>query len=286
MKVLVLGGSGSIGSAILSALLARGHEVIALARSEASAGRVAGLGASPLAGDIRAPEPWSGVLTEVDAVVHAAATFVPDMGRVDRRLIEALLDRLGTRERQARLLYTGGCWLYGQTGDLVADESAPFDPPADFAWMVENARRVLGAGQVQAIVIHPAMVYDREGGVFARFIDEAKRGGPVRVVGSEAVRWPLVQRDDLAQLYVLALERGIAGASYNGAAVEGLAVGRIARAMARRYGVPEDPEVIPVAQIVAELGSSAEGTALDQQMSGAKARAELGWSPQHLDPLA
>ena len=88
MKVLVLGGSGSIGSAILAALLASGHEVIALARSETSAARVGRAGATPLAGDIRVPQPWSGVLAEVDAVVHAAATFEPDMGAVDRSLID------------------------------------------------------------------------------------------------------------------------------------------------------------------------------------------------------
>ncbi len=285
MKVLVLGGTGSIGSAILPVLLARGHEVIALGRSKNSQARLARAGATPLPGDIRAPEAWSGVLGGVDAVIHAAATFDADMAAVDRHLIDVLLGRLTSRPRRARFLYTGGCWLYGRTGDLVADEETPFNPPSDFAWMVENLRRVLGASHLHANVIHPAMVYDHDGGVFDRFVAEARRGGPVRVAAGEEVRWPLVHREDLAGLYVLALERGRPGAAYNGAAIEGLKVGRIARAIARRYGAPEALEVIPVARIADELGGLALGCALDQQMSGTKARDQLGWSPEHLDPL-
>ena len=219
-------------------------------------------------------------------MVHVAATFDAEMAGVDRVLMDCLLDRLAARPQPASLLYTGGCWLYGATGDRVADEAAPFDPPADFAWMVDHLERVLRADGLRGMVIHPAMVYEREGGVFTDFIARARNGGPLRVVDSESVRWPLVQRDDLAALYALALERGTAGASYNGAAVEGLAVGRIARAIARRYGIAEDPDVISVDAFVAEHGSWASGYAIDQQMSGAKARAELGWSPRHLDPLA
>jgi nucleoside-diphosphate-sugar epimerase len=93
-----------------------------------------------------------------------------------------------------------------------------------------------------------------------------------------------VHSEDLAQLYVLALERAPARSSYIGAAVEGIAVGRIARAFAKRFGTPRQaPQIVSTDAIAAELGEWARGYPLDQQLSGARARRELGWEPKHLD---
>ena len=72
MRILVLGGTGSIGSAVVQELIARGHEVLGLARSEASATKLAGCGATPLPGDIASPQAWTGRLPQLDAVIHAA----------------------------------------------------------------------------------------------------------------------------------------------------------------------------------------------------------------------
>jgi len=164
-------------------------------------------------------------------------------------------------------------------------EATPFRPLPAFAWMVPQLARVLASKQTDGIIIHPAMVYAGEGGVFSRFARAAAEGRDVPVVGSEAVRWPLVHSEDLAALYALALERSTPGASYIGAAVEGFPVGRIARAFARRFGARhEPPEIVSVDAIAAELGEWARGYALDQRLSGDKARRELGWTPRHLDP--
>jgi len=106
-------------------------------------------------------------------------------------------------------------------------------------------------------------------------------------VASERVRWPLVHSEDLAVLYALALESAPARSSYIGAAIDGLAVGRIARAFADRFGTRlTEPRIISPDAIAAELGEWARGYALDQRLSGARARWELGWSPGHLDPEA
>jgi nucleoside-diphosphate-sugar epimerase len=134
-------------------------------------------------------------------------------------------------------------------------------------------------------VIHPAMVFEPCGGVFRRFARDARERNAIRVVEGEAVRWPLVHSDDLANLYALALEHAPSRSSYIGAAIEGLAVGRIARALAKRFGTRHrEPHLISAEAIAAELGVWAKGFALDQQLSGAKARRELGWTPKHLDP--
>jgi nucleoside-diphosphate-sugar epimerase len=237
-------------------------------------------------GDITALQAWLDALRSVDAVVHAAATFEADMGAVDRALLDALLPGLAAASPGAALLYTGGCWLYGATGDRIADETSPLDPLAEFAWMVEGLNRVLSAPKLRGMVLHPAMVYEAGGGVLSRFVADARERGRVRVVGDEGIRWPLVHRDDLAALYVLMLERGRAGDLYNGTALAGVPVGRIARAIARRWGVEEAPLLQSVEAFAAERGSWARGYALDQQMSGDKARRVLGWRPVHADLLA
>ncbi len=284
MRILVLGGTGSIGGPVVRELVRRRHEVVALARSETSARRMAELGATAMAGDIRTPGAWVSGLAGINAVVHAAVDFADDMGPVENHLLDALLPALAGLPRRPRFVYTGGCWLYGATGDAVATEETPFDPLPAFAWMIPNLRRVLSSGEVHGIVIHPAMVYEGDGGVFARFAADASERNAVRVVGSEAIRWSLVHREDLAALYALAVERGHPGTSYNGVAVDGFPVGKIARAFARRYGTRSAiPEIVAVEEIVAERGEWVRGYALDQQLSGARARRELGWTPSHLD---
>ena len=236
MRILVLGGTGSIGSAVVRELISRGHEVHGLARSQASALRLAGFGATPLPGDIASPETWTGRLPQLDAAVHAACDFDSDMGAVDRRLLDHLLPALGAQAKGPRFIYTGGCWLFGATDEAIATEEMVLDPLPAFAWMVPQLARVLAAPEVDGIVIHPAMVYTADGGVFDRFAREAVERDAVRVVGSESVRWPLVHSDDLATLYALALERAAARSTWIGATNDGVPVGRIARAFARRFG--------------------------------------------------
>jgi nucleoside-diphosphate-sugar epimerase len=285
LRILVLGGTGSIGAAVVRELVSRGHEVHSLARSQASAAKLAGLGTMPLAGDIAAPEAWTGRLPQLDAVIHAACDFGTDMGAVDRRLLGGLLPALAAQANKPRFIYTGGCWLFGATGDAVATEETALDPLPAFAWMVPQLERVLAAPEVDGVVIHPAMVYAADGGVFDRFAREAATRRSVRVVGSETVRWPLVHSDDLAVLYALALERAPARSTWIGAANDGVAVGRIARAFARRYGtVDQKPEIMSADAAAAEWGEWARGRALDQRLSSTKAQRELGWRPTHLDP--
>ena len=287
VRVLVLGGTGSIGSALVRELIARGHRVCGLARSDVAAAKLRELGATAIAGDIAAPEQWTAGLPPLDAVVHAACDFSTDMAGIDRRLLDLLLAALAAQPKKPRFIYTGGCWLFGATGDNIATEATPFRPLPAFAWMVPQLRRILTATEIDGIVIHPALVYGGNGGVFLRFARDAAEGEAIRVVANEEVRWPLVHSEDLATLYALALERAPAGSSYIGAANEGLAVGRVARAFARRFGTRHpEPRIVSIDAIAAELGEWARGYALDQQLSGEKAQRDLGWKPRHTDPIA
>jgi nucleoside-diphosphate-sugar epimerase len=286
VRVFVLGGTGSIGSPIVRELVNRGHDVWALARSDSSAAKLARAGALPVHGNIGSLERWVSGLPPVDAVIHAAGDFAPAMAEIDRLLLDRLLPALAAQPRKPRFIYTGGCWLFGASGDEVATEQTPFRPLPAFAWVVPQLRRILEAREVDGIVIHPAMVFERGGGVFSRFAREAVEADAIRIVGNEAVRWPLVHSEDLANLYILAIERAPAGSSYIGSAVEGLAVGRIARAFAKRFGTRHlEPQIVSADAIATELGEWARGYALDQQLSGARARRDLGWRPMYLDPL-
>lgn len=160
MRILMLGGTGSIGAPVVRELVTRGHDVIALARSSAAAHKVAGLGARPLCGDMCTPEKWLQALPAVDAVIHAAADFSSTAAASDRLLLQALLPHLAAQPRKARFLYTGGCWLYGATGDYVATEATALAPLAVHAWALAHLQQLFDARGIEPIIIHPAMVYE------------------------------------------------------------------------------------------------------------------------------
>lgn len=286
MRVLILGATGTIGEEVTAELAGRGHELLALARTDEAERKLLAVGAAVFRGDLRNPRDWAHRIRDVDAVVHVAATFTEDMGEVDRQLVEALLQEAETARQKIRFLYTGGCWLYGVTGDRVADEATPFDPILSFAWMVDNARRVLEAPKLDSMIIHPAMVYDRDGGALRRLIASATEKGRVEIWGSADTRWPVVHRRDLAIAYRLVLEGGSPLRSYCVAAEQGVRVGAIAEALTRRFGLTEPPLVRPTEDVVAEQGDWAVGPTLDQQMTGARISRELGWTPAHRDILA
>lgn len=283
MKILVLGGTGSIGSAVVHELLSRHHDVIAIGRSQKALKQLAQLGATPVAGDIKNPGQWVDICGEIDGVVHAAASWGAQMGEIDFHLVDSVLNRLILEDEPKAFIYTGGCWLYGETEATVATEESEFNPLASFAWSVPIIKQVLSANQMRGMVIHPAMVYERNGGVFEHIFDDAKNLGIVRVVRSESVRWPLVHRLDLAKVYALMLEKGEKGDVYNVATNHGVTIGEITRTIAARLGIQSTPVVLDTSNAIVEMGSWAEGYAIDQQMSGDKARISLGWQPEYED---
>ena len=279
MRVLLLGGTGSIGGAVLDELIAAGHSVLALARRSQAASHVTGQGAEALEGDIRHPRQWVRSLHDVDAMVHAAATFSDDMGEVDRHLIETLIQEGRNLPRPLRFIYTGGVWLYGETGARIAHETCPLKPIPAYRWLLENYELLSQANCFAANIIHPAMVYQRSGGAIGRFIAEAKEVGHIEIWGTPETRWPLVHRRDLASAYRLVLDQAPAGEAYNVAAQQGVNVTEIAQAIAKRFGSDVSISHLSRDRAIEAHGSGAEGPTLDQQMSSDKIRRSLGWHP-------
>lgn len=288
MRILLTGGTGFIGSAVARELSGAGYEVLALARSESSEKDLADNGCRPIAGRLETAADWLPPVTEVDAVIHTAATFGPDMADAEEAFLTALTDWSAqwARHRGAALplVYTGGCWLYGAVGDRMAVEGTAFDPLPAFGYTVAIRDRLLANASLSTRVVHPAMVWDSGAGVIGGFFEAAWEGRAPQVVGSPGTRWPMVHRADLARLYRLVLEQGTGGADYHGVAETGVPVGEIAMAVTTRCQAPA-PIVQDVGLAVAELGDWAAGYALDQTMDAPHTRQALAWRPDFTDVI-
>ncbi|AHD00422.1 NAD-dependent epimerase/dehydratase family protein [Leisingera methylohalidivorans] len=281
MKILILGGTGSIGTAVTQDLVRHGHEVTGLSRSDASDRKLAALGARPLRGDLRHPGSWAREISRVDGLIQLAATFGTDMAEADTTAMAAILRQAAMRPAPLRLIYTGGCWLYGATGNRIADEASPMRPLKPFAWMQTNARAALAAPALSTAVIHPAMVYHPEGGAFSRYLEAARQKIPFEIWGSVATRWPLVERADLARAYRLLMEHPRLKGHFNASAETGVPVAEITREIARRHGHDASYVVRSLKHVLIKYGDWAAGPTLDQQMDSGKLRRMAGWQPQH-----
>lgn len=280
MKVFLTGATGYIGSAVAERLLAAGHEVVGLARSEEAARKLEAAGARPALGDLNDSDVISRAAREADGVIHAAATGDAGAPEADAQAVAAILDALeGTNKP---FIYTSGTWVLGDTNDRVADEETPLNPTPLVAWRPANEQLVLdGSGRgVRSIILRPGMVYGRGGGSVGEMVESGKRKGTVRFVGTGENRWPLIHVDDLADLYLKALENAPAGTLLLVASGPSMRVREIAEAASRAAGAEGRVESWPIEQARERLGFYADALVLDQQASGAKAEQLLGWTPR------
>ena len=281
MKVFVTGGTGSIGLPVVQNLLSHGYEVLALARSERSVRLLKKAGAVVIDGDLRRPKDWLAQIGEIDVIVHLGLEFSPEDGEIDKGFLSALIEsRSG--QKPLRFIMTGGCWIYGNTGDHKAQEGEGFDESEAWDWWAQSLELANSALELETIVIHPAMVWSKDGNCFG-MLDDIRSGGPVRVHENADHRWTLVNDEDLSDLYRLVLEQGQPGEEYNAAGEEGVCLGDLARELCKNHNHHSWLDVVAIADTVREQGEWAEGFGLDQQMSSEKARRELGWKPKSCD---
>jgi nucleoside-diphosphate-sugar epimerase len=146
--------------------------------------------------------------------------------------------------------------------------------------VLEGAKR-----GIRSVVIRPAIVYGRGGGIPAGFIESARKEGAARYVGTGKNRWPLVHVDDLADLYLLALEKAQPGTLLLGVTGPSRPVSEIAAAASRGAGAGGRTVATPLEEARKKMGAYADALALDQQASGQRARDLLGWNPRRPDAL-
>ena len=283
MRVFLLGASGSIGQGLVHEMLARGYEVTALSRSDTSDSLLTKWGVTPCKGDLRDPFSWAKKAVGCAAIVHAAAVPFDDMPAVDRDVTNALIAAAKKTTHRPRLIYTGSCWLYGETGDQLAHEGPPFDPHPSFEWMITSAEKLLACRALSTAILTPGMVYHRDGGVFRRFLAPAQAGRPIEIWKSGEVRWPLIHRDDLSNAYCNLIERPHLSGHFNAATETGVRVAEIADVIASALGSSADHRVLSVDQVIERYGAWASGCTIDQQMGSERLRQEAGWAPKALD---
>jgi nucleoside-diphosphate-sugar epimerase len=277
MDVFLTGGTGLVGSAVLRALLADGHTVHALARSDRSAGVLESAGATVVRGDVDDPSVLADAARNAGAFIHTAAGSDGKDAERDAALLDAVLPALaGTGKAY---LHTSGVWVHGSG---VVDETTPFDPPPLTAWRPPLDARVRAAADdgVRSVVIAPGIVFGRGQGL-PNVVKNGPRtdDGALVLLGSGEQHWTTVYADDLGRLYAHAVDQAAPGSYYLGVSGQTPTVREIGEAADR--GAGGDGRVVgePDEATEARLGPLAAALLLDQQATGAKARTELGWEP-------
>jgi nucleoside-diphosphate-sugar epimerase len=278
MRVFVTGATGFVGSAIVKDLIAAGHRVLGLARSDAGAKSLIAAGAEVHRGSLEDLESLRSGAAAGDGVIHTA--FIHDFNnyapaaKADQRAIETLGGALAGSDRP--LIVTGGTLLVERHGSLAIeeDESNP-----NFPRKSEEAALALAARGVRASVLRlpPSVHGSGDHGFVPRLISIAREKRVSAFIGDGLNRWPAVHRIDAARLYRLLLENSSAGARYHGVADEGVPTREIAETIGRGLNVPV---VSKSSEEAAEhFGWIARFFGIDGPASSALTRQWLGWQP-------
>ena len=266
MKILLTGGTGFVGSAVLDQLVASGHRVTAVVRSQKSSLRVQDAGATGIIGDLFNADWLAAELRGHDAAIHTAAAGDEHDAELNDAVIDAAVAAFSGTQKP--FVHTGGIWVYGNNAAIT--ETSPLAAPDLASWRVAGEERLLRSG-IKASVVQPGIVYGHGRGIPAMFAGAAS-DGTVPLFGAGEQRWTTVHVDDLADLYVRVLERAPGGRTYVGASGHNPTVRELGEALGAV--APEDPSTT-----VERLGGFGAALLLDQQATGHRAKSELGWQP-------
>jgi len=279
MRVFVTGATGFIGSAIVQELIAAGHEVLGLARSDTAAESLAAAGARVHRGELSDLDSLRRGATRSDGVIHTG--FTHDFANfraaceADRRAILALGSALEGSERL--LVITSGIGLL-PSGELATEASMPPSPSPNPRVASEEAAHAIAArgARVSVVRLAPSVHGEGDHGFVPILIKLAREKKTSAYLGDGLNRWPAVHRLDASRLFTLAFEKGVP-ATYHGVAEEGVPFRDIAEAIGNRLD-------LPVARIAPEDASSHFGwfahfAAMDVLASSRRTQEALGWLP-------
>src|SRR5919204_6510804 len=246
MRVFVTGASGWIGSAVIPELLAQGHEVLGLARSDAAAERIASFGAEVLRGDVQDIEVLRAGAEEADGVVHLAFRHdnawtgrFEEAAASDRRAIEVFGEVLAGTSRPLAIA-SGVAGL--KPGAIATERDNPNDQVSPRA-ASERAALALADRGVHSMSVRCAPTVHGTGdhGFMARIVDADRGHGAAGYVGEGENRWAAVHRSDAARLVRLGIEHAPGGSILHAVGEDGIPMRDIAQAISRRFELPAAP---------------------------------------------
>jgi len=286
MQVFVTGASGFVGSAVVQELLKAGHQVLGLARSEASAQKLQDAGVEVIRGDVEDLESLKTGAAAADGVIHTA--FNHDFSRFkqncedDRKAIEALGSVLIGTDKP--LIITSGSAVKSD-GTVVTEDTTP--PSSDVMPRAasEEAAAALRAKGVKVAVMRlpPSVHGNGDHGFVPMLIDLARQKGVAAYIGEGNNVWPAVHRLDAAVLYRLILEAGAPASHYIAAAELGTPMREIAGLIGKHLNIPV---VSKSKEEAAEhFGWFTHFAGADTPASSEKTRQWLGWNPTQITLL-
>jgi nucleoside-diphosphate-sugar epimerase len=277
MKVFVTGASGFIGTAIVQELLGAGHQVLGLARSEASAQKLKDAGAEVHRGDLEDLDSLRSGAAGADGVIHAG--FIHEFDRfaevceIDKVAIQTIGEVLAGSGRP--FLVTSGSALVSP-GQLATEE---MKPPVNPAWprASEQAGDAAGAASVR---LSPSVHGEGDHhGFVPILVRTAREKGFSAYVGDGRNRWNAVHRLDAARLFRLALEKAEPGARYHASAEEAITMKAIAEAIGQQLDLPV--RSVSPESAAEHFGWFARMAAIDCPCSSSWTQAHLNWQPTH-----
>jgi nucleoside-diphosphate-sugar epimerase len=280
MRIFVTGASGWIGSAVVPELISAGHQVLGLARSDASAKAIAGMGADVLRGDLNDTAALRAGTLDSDGVIHLA--FIPGRPgfeaavQADAAAIETFTASLAGSGKP--MLISGATIVTPGRPSTERDELIAQGPVAG---RIRNMQAALAAAEQNvraALVMLPRSVHGQgeRHGFIPQLIAVARAKGVSGYIGDGTSRWPAVHVKDAAHLYRLAVEQAPAGAVLNAVGEEGVPVREIAEAIGRQLN-------LPVRSLPAEEydGMLVPLLSTDMPASSTITQELLGWKPTH-----
>jgi nucleoside-diphosphate-sugar epimerase len=279
MRIFVTGASGWIGSAVVPELISAGHQVLGLARSDASAQAVTGMGAEVLRGDLNDTGVLRAGALGTDGVIHLAFV-VPSVTeaatRTDARAIETLAASLAGSGQP--LVVSGGTLVRPGRLATERDELIAAGPLAARITNMRAALAAAGRGVRPCLVMLPRSVHGQgeRHGFVPQLIATARAKGVCGYIGDGTSRWPAVHVKDAASLYRLAVEQAPAGAVLHAVGDEGVPVREIAEAIGRHLDLPA--RSLPATEYEGMLGHL---LSTDMPASSAITQELLGWKPTH-----